>query len=164
MERATSDDNVYITNFIKRVKASAPKLFQNQVEEIKKWSRVPHNKTGLELFLANTIAEIWVNPNDLRNRSIRILSSNIDFVKEFTRNSIYRIKSPVAIVAGGDPFKSKKADIVLSWDLVKQHFSTIKGDQWQIMNFIVISKENVLPLWNIVRQLVRTSPNAELKR
>ena len=162
MERVESDDSIYLTNFIGRLKASAPKLFQGQLDDIKKWSRVPHNKTGLELFLANAIAEIWVYPNDPKRKSVRILSSNVDFVKEFTRNNIYRIKPPVSVVTSVDPFKSRVNDIVLSWDLVKQKFSTIKGNEWQIMNFVIINKENVLPLWNIVRQLVRTSPNTEV--
>ena len=154
-DRSLASDNISLTNFINRIKAAYPKELKESAEDILKWSKLPHNKVGLELLLANSIAEVWIHPNDSKLRQIRILSSNVDFVKKFIQNNVYRLNPPVSIISNSKPFSSRANDIVLSWDLNKQDYSTIKGNDWQIMNFVIIKEKNISTLWEITKQLIR---------
>lgn len=139
-----------LKSFTDQIVESNSDLFKELASDIETWSKLPHNKTGLDLLLANAIVELEIDSKN-KGKFSAICSSNIDFTKVISNEMIYKngIKT-----MGTNPFFSKKS--ILTWNLKKAKFLSIATDSWEIKNFIIIKPENVKYLIKITSELLHS--------
>lgn len=134
------------------IKASEGKLTFTK-EDFEKWSRLPHNAEGLDLFLANNLADVVFETKKSETRRC-FLTSNMDLVKEFCNIASFVETKPTKT----NKKKSKAKEFVLSWDIIRRKSVSIHGEKWKIMNFIPIDTKNVKLLTNIMNDLAKRKP------
>ena len=137
-------------SFIDTLKKSNNELLKNESEGIELLRSLRHNASDLKVFLANTVAEIR-----LRSGETLICTSNNELVQKFSK------AKPV----GGTPdanktkiFQNESRNFALTWDLMKNKYASVAGNDWQIMNFIVIRSENVEILHRTINELLKEKP------
>lgn len=128
------------------------KILQTEAEDIQKWSKLKHNKSDLELFLAFNIAELKFKTVDGAD-AYGIFTGNMPLVevmqaaKAADKKKI--VKKKAAAIRTKDPFS------VDAWDLVDNKRKTVSLRSWQIVNFLTISPENILVLDEVIKQILK---------
>lgn len=138
-------------DIIKKLRESGNKLLQTEAEDMAKWSKLRHSKADLELFLAFNIAEIEFKGSDGEAHSV-VCTSSTPFINVFKALKA-KDKAKFAKTASSG-IKTNKMDSVMSWDLVDCKMKTISLKSWQIKNFISISKDNILVLDQVIRNIL----------
>lgn len=143
-------------SILEKLKASNSKLLKAESKDLQKWSLLNHNKVDLELFLNLNIAEINYKTKDNKNANI-ICTSNLILIKIYSKlkdkNQKIKIANNINVSAG---IRTNDLKSVTSWDLVENKFKIINiENDWQIINFISITPENVLILDELLKQFLK---------
>lgn len=134
-------------DFIEQLKESNNELLKNEAAGIELFRILKHDKSGLDLFLANAVADVLTS-----SRKRLICTSNEQLVKKFSPNKA--VGAPIRRVENS-LFKTSSKHNALTWDLIKNKYASIAGDSWQILNFIVIDESNVEILHRAIEDLLK---------
>lgn len=134
-------------DFIQILKESNNLLLKNEAKGIELFKNLKHDKPSLDIFLANTVAELLTS-----SKKRIICTSNEQLVKKFSPNKV--VGAPVRQVENSI-FKTSSKHNALTWDLVKNKYASIAGNSWQILNFIVIDESNIDILHRTIEELLR---------
>lgn len=134
-------------SFIEELKKIDNKLIVSEADGIQMFKNLNHNKSGLDAFLKNTVAEVLTS-----TKKRLVCTSNEQLVKKFSA-----IKEEGATLQRTmrAPFETSRNHNALTWDLIKNKYASIAGNSWQILNFIVIKEDNIEMLHSAINELLR---------
>ena len=140
-------------NFIQRLRESDSTLLKSEATDLEKWSKLRHTKADLELFLTYNIAEIKFLKKDGSFKNI-ICTSNIALINSY---NVAKTKEKKKIIEEGlyRGLRSGKDHLILTYDFLLPGFKSINLDDWTIINFLSITKDNILLLNSILWDLIR---------
>lgn len=140
-------------NIIHRIKSTNNPLLVSEAASVEKWKDLPHNKSGLELFLQFNIAELKFKPKSLMAFKTVICTSNTQFISVFTQRR-ESLKNEAAAKVAFSGIYTKDSDSVMSFNLLTNRYNTISIRAWEIVNFVSIIPENVVVLDQIVNDIL----------
>lgn len=140
-------------DLIKQLRESDRVLLQSEAEDLQKWSKLRHNKSDFELFLSFNLAEVEFKDSDGNTQTI-VCTSNTPLIKTYSAVKEPDKKKAAKLKTVG--IHSPKMDRVLTWDLRENKMKTILLKSWQILNFVSITKDNVLLLDTLIHRLLTT--------
>lgn len=140
-------------NFIQRLKATNNPMLVSEAESIEKWKNLPHNKSGLELFLQFNIAELKFKPKSLMSFKSIICTSNTQFISVFSqRRESLKIAAAQKVAFSG--IYTKDSDAIMTFNLLTNCYNTVSIRAWEIVNFVAIVPQNVVILDQLVNDVL----------
>lgn len=134
-------------SIIEFLKANNNELLKNEAAGLELFKELRHDKHSLDIFLKHSVAEILTT-----SKKRLLCTSNEELVKKFS--AIKTEGAPLMKVMRA-PFETSPKHNALTWDLLKNKYASIAGNGWQILNFIVIDKDNVEILHKAISDLLK---------
>lgn len=138
-------------DIISKLRHSRVKLLQTEAADLEKWSKLRHSKTDLELFLQFNLAELKFKTRVGVEKQM-ICTSNAALIKVFSAIVHEDKKRYVKFASNG--FHCKEKDLIKTWDLEENKLKSVNLKEWQIVNFISISEQNILILDEVLHKLL----------
>ena len=123
-----------MSDILKTLRESNVALLKAEELDLKKWSRLKHNKTDFELFLQFNLAEIEFTTVDNTESSI-LCTSNTALIKILNTKKQKDKKELANLKSSGITTKDLRS--VLTWDLIENKYKTISLNSWQIKRFLI---------------------------
>jgi len=145
-----------MSNLIEKLAESNDDLRKQQAADLAKWSKFKHTQHDLETFLSFNVAEIEFFTKNGEKRNI-VCTNNVPLIKILQTAEPEKKKKFIghSNATVHDLFKNKK--FVGAWDLIANKYKNIYLSNWQILNFMSISKENILLLDELIRNILGRS-------
>lgn len=129
------------------LKKSNNDLLKNEGFGVDLFKTLKHDKNSLDVFLKHVVAEILTT-----SKKHLFCTSNEALVKKF---SSIKNEGKTMLKAVQVPFRTSPRHNVLTWDLLKNKYASISGNDWQILNFIVVDENNVSILHRAIVALIK---------
>ena len=131
------------SSIIQILKESNNELLKNEAKGVELFKTLRHTQKDLSTFLRYSIAEIL-----LSNGSSKILCTmNAPLIKKFVESKENRSTKPNLSFL-------KNPNNTIAWDLVKNNTTVVRGDSWQILNFIVLDESNIDMLHRSIEEIL----------
>lgn len=151
---------VKFEDFIKILSESNNKLLVSNSETMTEWSKLKHNKEGLELFLNYNLAEVYFEDNEGTLKKV-IACSNTSLIKMFSlKRESSGYKSTVRKLAGmkSKGIHNKEKTNVLTWNFLKNDYCRINITKtWYLGQWITLSENNVVILNETMKDILDNS-------
>lgn|SRR5574344_1737362 len=143
-----------MSSIIDILRSSSSEVLKAEAAGIEKWKDFRHTKKNLELFLEFHVAEVQFTKIDGSLGDI-ICTSNVPLIKLSSMLEESSQKRSKFSHMKPDGINVKDKWSVMTWDLVDNHYKTIKMIDWSIINFIAITRENILVLDSTMKSILK---------
>lgn len=142
-----------MNDLVEKLAASGNKILEAAANDMSKWSQLRHNKSDLELFLQFNIVHLRYKPKNKHSMQDIVCTSNTRFIKVFSEVKKSQKKEKLKIK--NDGIRTKDPHSILTYNIIKDTYNTIDLSQWEIINFISMTEENIELLDQVINDLLK---------
>ena len=140
-------------DLVETLSKSDNKLLQAAANDMTKWSKLRHNKQDLELFLQFNLVHLRFFPRNSPNAKEIVCTSDTSFIKMFSELKSSMKKKMAKAKNNG--IRTKDPNTVLTFNLLENKYNTVDLHDWQIINFLCITPENIELLDKMTNELLK---------
>lgn len=156
MENKEENRSLTKEEFLSKIE-SFSSFFKAFGEDIRKWSVLPHNLTGLDLLLKHNLVDLRFKTGPQKTRSA-ICSSNLEFVKKVCAIDLKSNMKRLKTKTGKNPFENPPGrNYIVAWNFLRKNFLAISSDEWEIKGIVEIKESNAETLNMLVEKILKNS-------
>ena len=150
-------------DLIEQLAKSGNKLLEAAARDSEKWSKLKHNKQDLELFLQFNIAHLMFKPKGKTDMKEIMCTSNTCFIELFSKAKMSE-KKKIIKAKKHNGIRTKDPKSVMTFNILENKYNTIYLDEWQLMNFINITPDNIEILDKMTNEILKRQVIDDLEK
>ena len=149
-------------DLVEKMASSGNKVLEAAANDIAKWSKLKHDKEGLELFLQYNLTHMRFKPRGHATWKEIVCTSNTRFIQVFSALKTSQKKK--ALRSRLDGIKTKDKTSVLTYNLLEGKYNTIDLSTWELLSFITMSEDNIELLDKVANEMLKRQIDDDLSK
>ena len=147
-------------DLVEKMAKSGNKVLEAAANDMSKWSKLKHDKQGLELFLTYNLVHLKFKLKGKDTRKEIVCTSNNRFIKVFS--ALKESMKKRAMQTKFDGLKTEDKSSVLTYNLLEGKYNTVDLHEWEIVSFITMSEDNIDMLDKVANEMLKRKVDNDL--